>query len=100
MRKIALLVLLPLASAVSTPSLAQGLAGFAGAAEGYQRAQAQRLEMQRLQLCNQAMQRYLHNGGPPPPAMCQAPAAAPAFRAPPVTTTCRSHGSRLECTTE
>lgn len=40
-----------------------------GMYQGYQQGQMQQMEIQRLQLCNQAMKNYL-NGGPPLPSIC------------------------------
>lgn len=52
--------------AISTSVDAQNLSGMY---QGYQQGQMQQMEIQRLQLCNQAMRNYL-NGGPPPPSIC------------------------------
>jgi type II secretory pathway pseudopilin PulG len=70
-----LVVVVALAAGVSTSAIAQS-----SVYQGFQQGQAQQFEIQRLQLCNQAMQAYLR-GGPAPPAMCDAPAARVAPRA-------------------
>jgi len=79
------------------------LAGSAQAAQvgsvggGYTQTYQLGQETQRLQLCNEAMQRYLAGRGPQPPAMC----SAPVYRAPPQETYQDEQPIRrpLNCTT-